>query len=86
MRQGEWLTLKWEGIDFVHGILQVRRTTTRMAHKGYTITEPKTPKSRRSIQLAQMAIDALKRHRIGQRELRLLAGSVWSDLLDVKVA
>ena len=70
MRQGELLALKWEDIDFVHGTLQVRRTIARVAHKGFTISEPKTPKSRRSIQLAQMAIDALKRHRIRQRELR----------------
>ena len=79
MRQGELLALKWEDIDFVHGTLQVRRTIARVAHKGFTISEPKTPKSRRSIQLAQMAIDALKRHRIRQRELRLLAGPAWSD-------
>ena len=59
--------------------LQVRRTIARVASKGFTISKPKTPKSRRSIQLAQMAIDALKHHRIRQRELRLLAGPAWSD-------
>jgi integrase len=79
MRQGELLALKWEDIDFVHGTLQVRRTITRIVNKGFTISEPKTPKSRRSIQLAQMAIDALKRHRIRQHELRLLAGPAWSE-------
>ena len=79
MRQGELLALKWEDIDFVHGTLQVRRTIARIVNKGFTISEPKTSKSRRSIQLAQMAIDALKHHRIRQHELRLLAGPAWSD-------
>jgi len=55
----------------VHETLQVRRANARIVNKGFTISEPKTPKSRRSIQLAQMTIDALKRHRIRQHELRL---------------
>ncbi|MBO0782319.1 MAG: site-specific integrase, partial [Ktedonobacteraceae bacterium] len=38
-----------------------------------------TAKSRRAIHLAPLAVDALKRHRLQQREARLAAGSAWAD-------
>jgi integrase len=79
MREGELLALKWEDIDFSYGTLQVRRTIARVAHKGFTVSEPKTPKSRRSIHLAPMAIEILKRHRIRQHEQRLSTGPAWDE-------
>ena len=79
MRQGELLALKWDDINFSQGTLQVRRTITRLANKGFTVSEPKTAKSRRSVHLAPMAVDALKRHRIRQNELRLLTGPTWDE-------
>ena len=79
MRRGELLALKWEDIDFLHGQLQVQRTIARIADKGFVVSEPKTPKSRRSIHLASIAIEALKHHRILQHEIRLLAGPSWDD-------
>jgi integrase len=79
MRQGELLALKWDDIDFSNGKLQVRRTIARITNKGFTISEPKTPKSRRSINLTPMAIESLKQHRIRQHEKRLLAGPAWDE-------
>jgi integrase len=79
MRQGELLALKWDDIDFSHGKLQVRRTIARITDKGFTVSEPKTPKSRRSINLTPMAIESLKQHRIRQHEHRLLAGPAWDE-------
>lgn len=79
MRRGELLGLKWEDIDVAHATLQVRRTIFYIPHKGFTITEPKTAKSRRSIHLTALAIEALKRHRLNQHELRLKAGPLWTN-------
>lgn len=78
MRRGELLGLKWQDISFEKGVLQVRRALTRMpTGQGYKETEPKTSKSRRSIVLAPFAIDALKKHRARQLEMKLAAGSAW---------
>ena len=41
--------------------------------------EPKTEKSRRSITIASMALEALKQHRVRQLEIKLRAGSLWED-------
>ncbi|GCF11814.1 tyrosine-type recombinase/integrase [Dictyobacter arantiisoli] len=79
MRQGELLGLKWEDISLDGGKLQVRRTIARVGKLGFITNEPKTPRSRRSIYLADLAIEALKRHRAHQYELRLSAGPAWED-------
>jgi integrase len=58
LRQGEILGLRHEDIDLSKGTLQVRRTLW----KGETYP-PKTKKSRRTIMLPKLAINALERHR-----------------------
>ena len=79
MRQGELLALKWEDVDLAIGRLQVKRTIARLVGKGFTVSEPKTSKSRRRIHLTRTAIEALKQHRIRQREARLAAGPDWNE-------
>jgi integrase len=83
MRRGELLALKWQDISFSTGTLQIRRILTRvpskMPGKGYVETEPKTPKSRRSVVIAPFALEALKQHRIHQLEAKLKAGALWQD-------
>jgi integrase len=79
MRQGELLGLKWEDLDLALGTVQVRRTITRLTKKGFTVSEPKTAKSRRKIHLTRLAIEALKRHRIRQNEAKLAAGPAWDE-------
>jgi len=61
MRQGELLALKWEDVDLERGVLRVRRTLTR-TDKTYTLGEPKTKKSRRTIRLTAGAAAALEVH------------------------
>jgi len=79
MRQGELLGLKWTDVDLALGTVQVRRTITRLTKKGFTVSEPKTAKSRRKIHLTRLAIEALKRHRIRQNEAKLAAGPAWNE-------
>jgi integrase len=80
MRRGELLGLKWQDIDFAKSILQVRRALTRMpTGLGYKETEPKTKLSRRSIVIISFALEALKKHKAKQLEMRLKAGEAWQD-------
>jgi integrase len=61
MRQGELLALKWTDIDLEAGKVSVRRTLTRESGH-YTLGEPKTKKSRRTIKLTGAATEALRSH------------------------
>lgn len=74
MREGELLALHWKDVDLEQGTVQVRRTLSYVPKRGLYEEEPKTAKSRRSIQLATFAIDALKRHRTAQKAARVQIG------------
>ena len=57
LRVGECLSLRYEDIDFNKGTLNIRRTLWRN-----NVYEPKTQRSRRTIQLPGIALDTLRRH------------------------
>lgn len=59
MRQGELLGLMWEDIDSNRGVLHIRQAVQQLIGRGLVISEPKTPKSKRTIKLTAYAIDAL---------------------------
>ncbi|MGH3088411.1 MAG: site-specific integrase [Rubrobacteraceae bacterium] len=61
MRQGELLALKWEDFDLENAVVRVKRTLTRNGGR-FSIGEPKTKKSRRSIHLTWQATRILKEH------------------------
>jgi integrase len=79
MRQGELLGLRWADLDLDSGVLDVRRTLSRVQGAGFVESAPKTAKGRRTIALTPLAVDALGRHRVAQAEARLLAGDSWAD-------
>lgn len=86
MRRGEVLALKWQDINLAQGMLQVRRILSRVPTKlaqetgqHYIEAEPKTERSRRSILLAPLAVEALREHRKRQLLLIAEAGSEWQD-------
>lgn len=78
MRQGELLGLKWEDVDLARSAIHVRRTLTRKGGR-LLLGEPKTKKSRRTVQLAGRALDALKAHRKAQLEERMAHAGLWED-------
>jgi len=57
LRVGECLSLRYEDVDFDRGRLNIRRTL--WCNQVY---EPKTPRSRRTVTLPYLALDALRRH------------------------
>jgi integrase len=79
MRRGEIVALKWQDISLEQNMLQVRRIFTRAPGRPFIESEPKTEKSRRSIALASVTVEALKQHRIRQLEARSQAGPDWKE-------
>jgi integrase len=76
LRQGELLGLKWEDVDLEDGVVRVRRTLAR--HKGRLVLgEPKTKKSRRTVQLTQAAVEALNGHFARQMVQRNILGELY---------
>src|SRR5438105_4336728 len=59
--------------------LQVVSNLQRTAN-GFSFAEPKTPKSRRRIDLTTAAVAALRHHRTAQKAERLIAGAKWQEM------
>jgi integrase len=56
LRIGEALSLRYEDVDLAAGTISIRRTLWK-----YNVYPPKTPSSRRTLKLPQVALDALTR-------------------------
>ena len=78
MRQGELLALKWQDVDLGNATVSVRRTLTRSGGR-YTLGEPKTKKSRRSIRLTPRAADVLEQHLERQLSDIQMVGDKYAD-------
>jgi integrase len=78
MRPEEYLGLQWKDIDLKKGIVTVQRALVwNRKGGGWTFTEPKTPKSRRSIPLPASILRFLLIHKRRQGEQRLKAGKKY---------
>ena len=79
LRQGEALGLRWrEDIDLDAGLLSVQQTLERAGVEP-RFGEPKTARSRRTINMPSTVAAALRRHRTRQLEERLAAGPRWRE-------
>jgi integrase len=80
LRQGEVLGLRWQDVELTDTAptLTVNRSLARTA-SGFELAEPKTARSRRTLDLAPVAVAALRRQRTRQKEARLAAGDLWQD-------
>ncbi len=78
LRQGEALGLRWEDIDMDKCTLKVRYALQRIDGKP-RLVEPKTQKSRRTIFMPQVTVNALRAHRVPQIEERPVAGTRWKE-------
>jgi integrase len=77
-RRGEALALRWEHINFKDGALKVAATLSRVGDR-LLITEPKSPRSRRTVPLSPAIVALLKSQRAAQAAERLHAGNQWTD-------
>jgi len=77
-RLGELLALRWKDISLDKGTLHVCGTLQLTTGGGFAIEPPKTARSRRTIPLTAVAIEALRRHKIRQAEERLAFPGEWA--------
>jgi len=81
MRRGELLGLRWQDVDLEGRKLHIRQTIQRLGKaEGLVIGPPKTNRSRRSIPLPQLCINALEKRRVLQQVDRHRIGEAWIDL------
>jgi integrase len=79
LRLGELLGLAWSDIDPTAGTLTVRRSYAEAGERRWTMAEPKSARSRRTIPLPAVARAALERQRQRQDADHEAAGTAWQD-------
>ena len=74
LRPGEMLALRWSDVDLEVGTLRINRVLS-----DGEFTTPKTPRSRRKIELSNIARVALRAHRKRQLEWQMKKAGLWKD-------
>jgi integrase len=78
LRLGEATGLRWLNVDLATGEIRVHEQLQRVGKK--LVLQPvKTAKSRRTLMMPQVCLDALRAHRTRQLEDRLKAGPQWVE-------
>lgn len=77
-RLSELAAIKWQDVDMVAGVVEIRRSLHRIGGKWVEST-PKTRAGERTISLPSGAVAALKHQRAQQAEWRLKSGQLWQD-------
>jgi len=72
LRRGEMLALTWADVDLDRATIGVYRTWDRL-DGGYELKEPKTRRSRRTVVIPAITVDALRSHRRRQTDGRIPA-------------
>lgn len=79
LRPSEALALTWDDLDLAAGIVRVRRALDRRRADDFQFKATKSRRSRRTIPLPEVCVQALVQHRRRQAQERLTAGSAWKD-------
>ena len=91
LRQGELLALRWSDVDLDRGTVAVTAGLVRVykprgadrqegePRSHLELTEPKTERSRRRVELTGIALEALRRRRVAWAQERMAAANVWQD-------
>lgn len=78
LRRGEICGLRWGDIDLETSRLRVMQTVQHIGRE-LRFLPPKTHRSRRSIAMPEFVVESLRRHALGQEEIRAVAGSSWKN-------
>ena len=78
LRRGEILGLRWSNVDLATGTITVVQSLEQ-TKEGLRFKSPKTHRSRRSIALPAITVEALRSHRAKQAEERLALGPAYDD-------
>ena len=78
LRQGEALGLRWQDVDLLNGVLEVRNQIQMIDGK-LQLTGLKTERSRRSLVLTSGSLESLNLHKKLVEEMRIGYGSQWQE-------
>jgi integrase len=78
LRRGEILGLRWSSVDLATGTITVVQSLEQ-TKEGLRFKPPKTHRSRRSIALLAITVEALRSHRARQAQERLALGPAYDD-------
>jgi len=76
-RRGELCGLSWGDIDFVNGIIRIRRASQYQLGKGIVEVKTKNEHSNRDVKVSQFIVEILKEYRKWWMEHRLSWGAEW---------
>jgi integrase len=80
MRPEEYLALRWTDLDFQKNTVTIQQVIVwKRWVKGYYFSEPKTPKSRRTIPLPVYLMQKLKEHKKRELEHKLKKGEKYNN-------
>lgn len=77
LRKAEICALIWDCIDLKAQTLSVKKAQVRHTGAGFTLEDPKTPSSVRTISISSYLVQALKEHRLDQKKNALKYGSYY---------
>ncbi len=78
LRRGELLGLRWQDVDLDAGHTPSARAPAGEG-QGLILTEPKSTTSRRTINLPQIALTALRGQKLRQKQEERWGAPVWQD-------
>lgn len=81
MRVGELCALKWTDIDFAEQTISISKTYYNPINniKKYTLLPPKTKTSKRTIDVDEIVMDELKKHRTDQNKILMRYRNTYYD-------
>ncbi|HUY09181.1 MAG TPA: site-specific integrase [Candidatus Dormibacteraeota bacterium] len=81
LRQGEVLGVRWRDIDLDGSTVRVQMAL-QLVQGVYSLVEPKTARSRRTLPMPDFVRDAVARRRSEQDADRIRAGELWHETIE----
>ncbi len=79
LRPGEAFALEWQDVDLESGVLRVRQGIQRAGGAKFSLGDPKTPKSRRTLDMPSRVVEAFRHRSEDQEAQRRAAGEAWNE-------
>lgn len=79
VRRGEVLGLRWKDYNEKTKKISIVQTLQRVQGEGLKFFPPKTPGSRRQVELPPSTVAELKKHRTNQKKYKLALGDAYQD-------